>query len=131
MEKARVMHYMDRLRVTPPDMERKVIYLSGGNQQKVVLAKALETESDILIFDEPTAGIDVGTKAEIRAMIGELAEQGHTVLLISSEMSEILTLADRILVMHKGKLVGELKRQEASAERILKLAMGERHEHES
>jgi ABC-type sugar transport system ATPase subunit len=125
-ENPHVMRHMERLRITPPDLQRKVMYLSGGNQQKVVLAKALETEAEILILDEPTAGIDVGTKAEIRALISELAEQGHTILLISSEIPEVMALADRILVMHGGRLTGELRQEEANAERILRLAMGQK-----
>ena len=125
VENQHAMQHVDRLRITPPDLEWKTMYLSGGNQQKVVLAKALDTEAEILIFDEPTAGIDVGTKAEVRALISELAEQGHTILLISSEIPEVLSMADRILVMHEGRLTGELQREEADAERILRLAMGQ------
>jgi ABC-type sugar transport system ATPase subunit len=124
-ESVRAEQHVSRLRITPPDLQRKVMYLSGGNQQKVVLAKALETEAEILIFDEPTAGIDVGAKAEIRTLINELAEQGRTILLLSSEMVEVLALADRILVMYQGRLAGELTGAEADQERILKLAMGE------
>lgn len=124
-EARRAERHVARLNVIPPDLRRKVMYLSGGNQQKVVLARALETEAKILILDEPTAGIDVGTKPEIRAVIDELARQGRTILLISSEIPEVLALADRVLVMHEGRLTGELRREEASAERILKLAMGD------
>jgi ABC-type sugar transport system ATPase subunit len=99
--------------------------LSGGNQQKVVLAKWLLTNSEIFIFDEPTRGIDVGAKAEIYALIRELADNGAAILMISSEMPELLRMSDRILVMHEGDLVGEMSRAEASEERVVACASGE------
>ena len=98
--------------------------LSGGNQQKVVLAKWLLTNSEIFIFDEPTRGIDVGAKAEIYALIRELADKGAAVLMISSEMPELLRMSDRILVMHEGDMVGEMARAEASEERVVACASG-------
>ncbi len=97
--------------------------LSGGNQQKVVVAKALGQEMKIVIMDEPTKGVDVGAKAEIYAIMGELAQQGYAVILISSEMPEILGMSDRILVMCNGRVTGELNRQEATQELILDLSM--------
>ena len=98
--------------------------LSGGNQQKIVLARWLAAQSKILILDEPTRGVDVGAKAEIHALIGELAEQGAAILLISSELPELLNLSDRILVLRAGRIVGELARAEASQERLLRLMAG-------
>lgn len=98
--------------------------LSGGNQQKVVLAKWLATEPRLLIIDEPTRGIDVGTKAEVHRLIGELAADGLGVLMISSELPEVLGMADRVLVMFEGRLTAELSRDEADEERIMRAATG-------
>jgi ribose transport system ATP-binding protein len=98
--------------------------LSGGNQQKVVLAKWLFTQSRVLIFDEPTRGIDVGAKVEIYRLMNELVERGAAVLMISSELPEILGMCDRILVMHEGRLAGELPRTAATQEAIMRLATG-------
>ena len=100
-------------------------FLSGGNQQKVVLAKWLATEPRLLILDEPTRGIDVGTKAEVHRLIGELAGRGVAVLMISSELPEVLGVADRVLVMHEGRLVEELSRAEANEERVIRAATGQ------
>jgi inositol transport system ATP-binding protein len=103
--------------------EQAVQFLSGGNQQKVALARALLTEPDVLILDEPTRGIDVGAKAEIYALIARLAAAGKAILLISSEMNELLTLSDRVLVMRAGTLVGEVMPGAATPEEILRQAM--------
>ena len=103
---------------------RPVATLSGGNQQKVVLARWLAAEATILILDEPTRGVDVGAKAEIHALIGELARRGAAVLLISSELPEVLRLADRILVLREGRMVGEVQRANASQESLLRLMAG-------
>ncbi len=100
-------------------------FLSGGNQQKVVLAKWLATEPKILILDEPTRGIDVGTKAEVHRLMSELAGRGLAVLMISSELPEVLGMADRVLVMHEGRLTGELSREEADEERVIRAATGQ------
>jgi rhamnose transport system ATP-binding protein len=100
-------------------------FLSGGNQQKVVLAKWLATEPKVLILDEPTRGIDVGTKAEVHRLMSELAGRGLAVLMISSELPEVLGMADRVLVMHEGRLTGELTREEANEERVIRAATGQ------
>ena len=97
--------------------------LSGGNQQKVVVAKALSQEMKVVIMDEPTKGVDVGAKAEIYAIMGDLAKKGYAIVLISSEMPEILGMSDRIVVMCNGRKAGELNKEEATQERILELAM--------
>jgi ribose transport system ATP-binding protein len=105
-------------------VEQQVMYLSGGGQQKVVLAKWLSADSKVFILDEPTRGIDVGSKAEIYDLIRRLADRGVAILLVSSELEEILHLSDRILVMHRGRISGELSREEATDERIMQLATG-------
>ena len=112
------------LRVKVYGPEQIVGTLSGGNQQKVVLAKWLATNPEVLILDEPTRGIDVGAKAEIYNLIGELAARGLAVVMVSSELPEILGLADRVVVMHEGRLAGELTRAQATQERIMNLATG-------
>ena len=106
-------------------MFQKVVNLSGGNQQKVVLAKWLNTAPDVLILDEPTRGIDVGAKYEIYTIINELAAEGKGVVMISSEMPELIGMCDRIFVMNEGALVGELAAAEASQERIMSLIVNE------
>jgi rhamnose transport system ATP-binding protein len=98
--------------------------LSGGNQQKVVLAKWLATKPQVLILDEPTRGIDVGTKAEVHRLISQLAAQGLAILMISSELPEVLGMSDRILVMREGRLTGEFSRDEATQEVIIAAATG-------
>ncbi|MEY3774592.1 MAG: hypothetical protein RLZZ129_1372 [Verrucomicrobiota bacterium] len=112
------------LRVKTPDLHQLVVNLSGGNQQKVVLAKWLCREAEILIFDEPTRGIDVGSKVEIYQLINRLAAEGKAVLMISSEMPEILGMSDRILVMHRGSIAGEFSAAEATQEKIMHCAVG-------
>jgi ribose transport system ATP-binding protein len=113
-----------KLHIRAASLDQEVVNLSGGNQQKVVLARWLAAGCRVLLFDEPTRGIDVGAKAEIYELIGELVERGVAVVLISSEMSELLGLADRVAVMHEGKLQGVLDRNEATQERIMELALG-------
>jgi ABC-type sugar transport system ATPase subunit len=108
-----------RLQIRAPDPAKPAGSLSGGNQQKVVLAKWLATRPDLLILDEPTRGIDVGTKHEIYKLIDALAAAGTAVLLVSSELPEILALSDRILVMRDGTLVAELDGATATEEAIL------------
>ena len=101
----------------------KASSLSGGNQQKVVVAKALGSDFKLLILDEPTKGVDVGAKAAIYEIMGELAQAGYAIIMISSEMPEILGMSDRIVVMCEGRVTGELSREEATQEKILQLAM--------
>lgn len=115
--------YAHKLRVATPTLDTQVQYLSGGNQQKVVVAKWLLQNSEILFLDEPTRGIDVGAKAEIYGLINVLVEQGRTVIMISSEMPEILGMCDRIVVLHEGKKMGELMREEATQEKIMALCV--------
>lgn len=113
--------YRDAMNIRTPSVFQKVVNLSGGNQQKVVLSKWLFAQPDVLILDEPTRGIDVGAKFEIYSIINELSEQGKGVVMISSEMPEMLGMCDRIYVMNEGVLVGELSAKEASQERIMSL----------
>ena len=101
----------------------KASSLSGGNQQKVVVAKLLSSDLKIIILDEPTKGVDVGAKAAIYEIMGDLAKKGYAIIMISSEMPEILGMSDRIVVMCQGKVTGELNRTEATQEGILKYAM--------
>ncbi|MCB8879768.1 sugar ABC transporter ATP-binding protein [Acidisoma cellulosilytica] len=114
--------YVDRFRVKTPSTEQLVGLLSGGNQQKVVLAKWLAAKPRVLIVDEPTRGVDVSTKAEIYALMRELARDGLAILVISSDLPEVLTISDRILVMRSGQLAGEIAFDDASEERIMALA---------
>jgi rhamnose transport system ATP-binding protein len=114
-----------RLQLKFHRLEDSVGTLSGGNQQKVVLGKWLATDPKVLIVDEPTRGIDVGTKAEVHRLMSELAGQGVAVLMISSELPEVLGMADRVLVMHEGRLTGELSRAEADEESVIRLATGQ------
>ena len=113
--------YADKLHVVTPSMETEVQYLSGGNQQKVVIAKWLVQNSEILFLDEPTRGIDVGAKAEIYRLINRMAKEGKTIIMISSEMPELLGMCDRIMVMHEGHKMGELNAAEATQAKIMAL----------
>ncbi|MBO0827341.1 MAG: sugar ABC transporter ATP-binding protein [Streptosporangiales bacterium] len=113
-----------QLAIRTPSLRRRVRFLSGGNQQKVVVAKWLETKARVLFFDEPARGVDVGAKAEIFELVGELARDGKGVVLISSYLPELLNLCDRILVMREGRVAGELARDEFSEERVIALATG-------
>ncbi len=111
------------LRIMTPSLARRVVYLSGGNQQKVVLAKWLATRSEVVIFDEPTRGIDVGAKIEVYQLMNELVRQGVGIVMISSELPEVLGMSDRILVMRQGRVAGEFHRQDATAERVMAAAL--------
>ena len=113
--------YADKLHVVTPSMKTEVQYLSGGNQQKVVIAKWLFQNSEILFLDEPTRGIDVGAKAEIYRLINRMAKEGKTIIMISSEMPELLGMCDRIMVMHEGHKMGELNAAEATQAKIMAL----------
>jgi L-arabinose transport system ATP-binding protein len=124
-ERQIVSAYVDRLRVRTPSLEQEIGKLSGGNQQKVVLARWLAAKPRVLILDEPTRGIDVGAKAEIYRLIDGLATDGLAVVLISSELPEILGLCDRIYVMQAGRIRGELAGSQATEESVLALAMAD------
>jgi ribose transport system ATP-binding protein len=113
---------VDELDIKTPSLQQKVKYLSGGTQQKVVVAKWLTRNCDILIFDEPTRGIDVGAKSEIYKLLNELAENGKSIIMISSELPEILRMSHRIIVMCEGRITGELMAEEATQERIMQYA---------
>ena len=111
--------YIKELKIKTPDGNAIVGNLSGGNQQKVVLAKWLLDEPDIIIFDEPTRGIDIGAKRDIYLLINNLAKEGKAVIVISSEMAEVMGICDRILVMAEGRINGEVRREEFSQEVIM------------
>lgn len=113
--------YVEKMDISTPNVETEAQYLSGGNQQKVVIAKWLLEDSEIVILDEPTRGIDVGAKSEIHRLIVDLAEKGKSILMISSELPEIVGMSDRVMVIHEGNLVGEFKRGEATPEKIMAL----------
>jgi ribose transport system ATP-binding protein len=117
-------HRADQLDIKTPSLKTQVQALSGGNQQKVVVAKSLETQAKVLFFDEPARGIDVGTKAELFRLLGELAAEGRAIVLISSYLPELINMCDRILVLRDGRIAGELSRDEFSEERIAALATG-------
>ncbi len=116
--------YFDRLRIKAPGLESITGGLSGGNQQKVVLAKWLAAECDVLMVDEPTRGVDIGAKSEIYEILQEVTDSGKAVLMVSSDLPELINIADRIVVFREGKMVGEVKRWEASEERIIRLMAG-------
>ncbi|MBQ8627255.1 MAG: sugar ABC transporter ATP-binding protein [Agathobacter sp.] len=116
--------YKNDLQIKVPFLHQMVRNLSGGNQQKVVLAKTLAADPDVIIFDEPTKGIDVGAKHEIYELMNRLAEEGKGIIMISSDMEEILGMSDRIIVLYEGMISGELQRNEFSQERVLELASG-------
>ena len=118
-------HQRRALDVKTPSLAQIILNLSGGNQQKVLIARWLLTEPDILFLDEPTRGIDVGAKAEIHKLMSKLAQLGKAIVMVSSEMPEILGMSDRIVVMHEGEKAGELSREDATQERLLQLAAGE------
>jgi ribose transport system ATP-binding protein len=122
--RATAQEHVERLHIRAPSLAQRVVNLSGGNRQKVVLARWLATNCCVLIFDEPTCGIDVGVKREIHELIRRLAAEGRAIIVISSELPEVMALADRIGVMCEGKLVGILSRQEATQERIMHLTTG-------
>jgi ribose transport system ATP-binding protein len=110
------------LQIRTPSLQQKVKNLSGGNQQKLVIGKWLTADTNILIFDEPTRGIDVGAKSEIYRLLNDLAQQGKSIIMISSELPEILRMSHRIVVMCEGRIAGELTSAEATQEKIMKYA---------
>ena len=121
-ERVIAQKYVQSLQIKTPHVEEIVHHLSGGTQQKVVLAKWLLTQSRLLIFDEPTRGIDVGAKMEIYRLINDIAAQGVAILLITSELPEALGMCDRLYVMREGRIMGELRRSEADQEAVMRLA---------
>jgi ribose transport system ATP-binding protein len=114
--------YIDKINIKTPSVNQLIRNLSGGNQQKVIISKWLVKNCDILIFDEPTRGIDVGAKSEIYKLITELAQEGKSIIMISSELQEVLRLSDRVICMCEGKMTGSLDIQEANQESIMKYA---------
>jgi rhamnose transport system ATP-binding protein len=125
-ERALAEGFAGQLRIKTPSVEMAAGALSGGNQQKVALARWLATDPAVLILDEPTQGVDVGSKAEIHALMADLAERGMAILMISSELAEVLAMSDRIAVMHAGAIAGTLDRKDATQQSILALALGSR-----
>lgn len=123
-ERRTVEAYREKLNIKTPDIERTIKFLSGGNQQKVVFAKWLCAQSEVYIFDEPTRGIDIGAKNEMYKIINDLAGQGAAILVISSELPEIIGVCDRIMVMHEGRITGTLTSEEATQEKIMHYALG-------
>ena len=123
-ERALAGSYFERLRVRAPGVDALIAGLSGGNQQKIVLAKWLAARSRILILDEPTRGVDVGAKAEIHALIDELAAAGQAVILISSELPEVLNLSTRLIVLREGRIAGELTREQATQDAVMRMMAG-------
>jgi ribose transport system ATP-binding protein len=124
-ERQVVQARVNELAIKTPSIEQEVQYLSGGNQQKVVMAKWLSANPQVIILDEPTRGIDVGTKVEMYSLMRQLARQGTGIIMISSELDEILGMSDRVLVMCRGRLAGEFTRAQVTEEKILTLAIGE------
>ena len=114
--------YIEKIRTKTPSTHAKVGSLSGGNQQKVVISKWLLRDCDILIFDEPTRGIDVGAKSEIYKLMNQLASEGKSIIMISSDMPELLRMSDRVVVMCEGRVTGELDIAEATQEKIMTYA---------
>ncbi len=123
-EKKEVEDYIDKFKIKTPKVDEKTKNLSGGNQQKIAIAKALLTNPKILILDEPTRGVDVGAKKEIYDFINELKTKGLSIIMISSEMPEIMGLSDRIIVIHNGKITGEFTAEEVTQENIMRCAVG-------
>ena len=123
-ERALAEKYKDNFNIRTPDVNKKVGELSGGNQQKVVVAKWMNTNVRVFIFDEPTRGIDVGAKAEIYQLMVDIAAQGNAVIMVSSELPEVLGVSDRILIMREGKITGELLAHEPDEESIMSFAIG-------
>jgi len=123
-ESENVRHFVDAINIKTPSIKQEARNLSGGNQQKVVLAKWLYADAQVIIFDEPTRGIDIGAKEEIYKLMVQLARQGKYILMISSDMPEIIAMCDRVLVMRQGRIVGEIGREELSEESILTCSIG-------
>ena len=123
-EKRIAGEYVKSLRIVTPGVNQKVCFLSGGNQQKTIVARWLNTNADIIIMDEPTRGIDVGAKREIYEIINSLVEAGKAIIVISSEMEEIMGICDRIIVIHEGEIAGEVERDSFSQKVISEYSIG-------
>ena len=123
-ERSVAEEYVHMLKTATPSVNQPVMFLSGGNQQKVVLAKWLFSDSRIVILDEPTRGIDVGAKREIYEIINKLAADGKVIIVVSSEMEEIMGISDRIVVMHEGRIAGEVDKERFSQSLITEYAVG-------
>ena len=115
-------YYIDAMRTKTPSQETKIRSLSGGNQQKVIIGRWLLTEPEVLLLDEPTRGIDVGAKSEIYKLMNQLAQSGKSIIMISSDMPELLRMSDRVVVMCEGRVTGELDISEATQENIMTYA---------
>ena len=115
--------FIDKLSIKTSGHDQKALNLSGGNQQKVVISKWLAINPRILFVDEPTRGVDVGAKMEIHGLLGKLTQEGLSIVLVSSELPELLGMSDRIIVMHEGELKGEVLRKDATQHRILSMAL--------
>jgi ABC-type sugar transport system ATPase subunit len=120
----RVRGFVEKLQIRTPTQKQLVTYLSGGNQQKVIIARWLSAECDVLLFDEPTRGIDVGTKLEVHNLMMDLARQGAAVLVVSSEIPELLKICDRLYVMHEGRISASFSGENLTSEMILTAAFG-------
>lgn len=125
-EKTEVNRYVEELQIKTPSLQKEIQYLSGGNQQKVVIAKWLDVDSNIMIFDEPTRGIDVGAKFEIYQLMHNLVKKGKSLIMVSSDFEELIGMSDRIIVISEGHIAGEVKREEFNKEMLLDLASGNR-----
>jgi ABC-type sugar transport system ATPase subunit len=125
-ERDRARHWVDRMEIRTPSIDQSITSLSGGNQQKVVVSRWLETQANIMIMHEPTRGIDVGAKVEIYTVMDELCKQGVGILMFSSEMPQLLAIADRILVMSEGHITGEFSHAEATQELLMERAVASR-----
>ena len=112
------------MRIKTPSLQQAVKFLSGGNQQKVVIGKWLSLQPEVLLIDEPTRGVDIGAKQEIYQLLEQLAAEGKAVVFVSSEMEEIIGISDRVLVMHEGRLAGQLSGKDVTEESIMRLATG-------
>jgi ABC-type sugar transport system ATPase subunit len=123
-ETKKTQEYIETLGIKTPSTEQAVVNLSGGNQQKVVIAKWVARNPKVLIVDEPTRGIDIGAKAEVHALLNKLAQQGMGIIMISSDLPEVLAMSDRIMVVREGKISGEFTREEANQERVIQAATG-------
>jgi len=124
LERKKVADISKIFNIKTPNLETMVNSLSGGNQQKVLFSKILSVNPKIIFLDEPTRGIDVGAKYEIHKIMNDLAGQGMAIIMISSELPEVLGMSDRIIVMYKGEITGQLKRKEATQEKIMILGTG-------